>query len=139
MAHKGTLKIGSSLFSRKQKMQWAPSDAFSIEPFWSNWSHNWNKLGPANGFSPRWWICWHRVWWWNIFINHLYLYLLKFIELLDQLLIHLLHTLCSPPREQRYVLNIHFHVESGQKMLQFNIQFRIESRIFIQKNYSFKI
>ena len=27
---------------------------------------------------------------------------------------------------------IHFYVESGQKMIQFNIQFKIESKIFIQ-------
>ena len=36
------------------------------------------------------------------------------------------------PRGQRYVLIINFYVESGQKMIQFNIQFKIESRIFIQ-------
>ena len=35
-------------------------------------------------------------------------------------------------RGQRYVLIIHFYVESGQKMIQFNIQFKIESKIFIQ-------
>ena len=33
----------------------------------------------------------------------------------------------------RYVLIIHFYVESGQKLIQFNIQFKIESKIFIQK------
>ena len=40
----------------------------------------------------------------------------------------------SPPttRGGRYVLIIHFYVESGQKMIQFNIQFKIESKIFIQ-------
>ena len=38
-------------------MQCAPSRAFSIETLWSNWSHNWHKLGPINGFSPRWWRC----------------------------------------------------------------------------------
>ena len=40
-----------------------------------------------------------------------------------------------PPegRGGRYVLSIHFYVESGQKMIQFNIQFKIESKIFIQK------
>ena len=32
----------------------------------------------------------------------------------------------------RYVLIIHFYVESGQKIIQFNIQFKIESKIFIQ-------
>ena len=31
----------------------------------------------------------------------------------------------------RYVLIIHFYVESGQKMIQFNIQFKIELKIFI--------
>ena len=36
------------------------------------------------------------------------------------------------PRGGRYVLIIHFYVESGQKMIQFNIQFKIESKIFIQ-------
>ena len=35
-------------------------------------------------------------------------------------------------RGSRYVLIIHFYVESGQKMIQFNIQFKIESKIFIQ-------
>ena len=35
-------------------------------------------------------------------------------------------------RGGRYVLIIHFYVESGQKMIQFNIQFKIESKIFIQ-------
>ena len=38
----------------------------------------------------------------------------------------------SPLRGGRYVLIIHFYVESGQKMIQFNIQFKIESKIFIQ-------
>jgi len=38
----------------------------------------------------------------------------------------------TPPRGGRYVLIIHFYVESGQKMIQFNIQFKIESKIFIQ-------
>ena len=38
----------------------------------------------------------------------------------------------------RYVLNIHFFIESGQKMIQFNIPFKTKSKIFIQKNYSFK-
>ena len=28
---------------------------------------------------------------------------------------------------------IHFYVESGQKMIRFNIQFKVESKIFIQK------
>ena len=37
-----------------------------------------------------------------------------------------------PIRGGRYVLIIHFYVESGQKMIQFNIQFKIESKIFIQ-------
>ncbi len=37
------------------------------------------------------------------------------------------------PRGGRYVLIIHFYVELGQKLIQFNIQFKIESKIFIQK------
>lgn len=41
-------------------------------------------------------------------------------------------TFCLEARGQRYVLIIHFYVESGQKMIQFNIQFKIESKIFIQ-------
>ena len=41
-------------------------------------------------------------------------------------------------RGGRYVLIIHFYAESGQKMIQFNIWFKIELRIFIQTNYSFK-
>ena len=36
------------------------------------------------------------------------------------------------PRGQRYVLIIHFYVESGQKMIQFNIQFKIKSKIYSQ-------
>ena len=39
----------------------------------------------------------------------------------------------SISRGGRYVLIIHFYVESGQKLIQFNIQFKIESKIFIQK------
>ena len=41
-------------------------------------------------------------------------------------------------RGGRYVLIIHFYVESGQKMIQFNIQFKFESKIFIQKIIQFK-
>ena len=41
-------------------------------------------------------------------------------------------------RGGRYVLIIHFYVESGQKMIQFNIQFKVESKIFIQKIIQFK-
>ena len=32
----------------------------------------------------------------------------------------------------RYVLKIHFFIESGLKMVQFKIQFKTKSRIFIQ-------
>ena len=32
----------------------------------------------------------------------------------------------------RYVFNIHFYIELGQKMIQFNIQFKIKSNLFIQ-------
>ena len=35
-------------------------------------------------------------------------------------------------RGGQYVLIIHFYVESGQKIIQFNIQFKIQSKIFIQ-------
>ena len=42
-------------------------------------------------------------------------------------------------RGGRYVLIIHFYVESGQKMIKFNIQFKVESKIFIQKIIQFKI
>ena len=46
----------------------------------------------------------------------------------------------------RYVLKIHFFIEFGLKMIQFKIQFKTKSKIFIQKNihskqnpkYSFK-
>ena len=46
----------------------------------------------------------------------------------------------------RYVLKIHFFIESARKMIQFKIQFKTKSKIFIQKNihskqnpkYSFK-
>ena len=38
----------------------------------------------------------------------------------------------------QYVLNINFFIESGQKMIEFNIPFKTKSKIFIQKNYSFK-
>ena len=34
----------------------------------------------------------------------------------------------------RYVLKIHFFIESGLKMIQFKIQFKTKSKIFIQKN-----
>ena len=47
---------------------------------------------------------------------------------------------------RRYVLKIHFFIEFGLKMIQFKIQFKTKSKIFIQKNihskqnpkYSFK-
>ena len=42
------------------------------------------------------------------------------------------HLRSPSTRGGRYVLIIHFYVESGQKMIQFNIQFKIESKIFIQ-------
>ena len=35
---------------------------------------------------------------------------------------------------RRYVLKIHFFIESGLKMIQFKIQFKTKSGIFIQKN-----
>ena len=38
----------------------------------------------------------------------------------------------------RSVFNIHFYIESGQKFIQFNIQFKTKSKIFIQKIYPFK-
>ena len=38
----------------------------------------------------------------------------------------------------RYVLIIQSNVESGPKMIQFNIQFKINSEIFIQSKNSFK-
>ena len=40
-------------------------------------------------------------------------------------------------RGQRYILIIHFYVESGQKMIQFNIQFKVET--FNSENIQFKI
>ena len=42
--------------------------------------------------------------------------------------------LCLRCRGGRYVLKIHFFIESGQKMIQFKIQFKPKSKIFIQKN-----
>ena len=52
----------------------------------------------------------------------------------------------SKPSPVRYVLKIHFFIEFGPKMIQFKIQFKTKSKIFIQKNihskqnpkYSFK-
>ena len=52
----------------------------------------------------------------------------------------------SWPSPVRYVLKIHFFIEFGPKMIQFKIQFKTKSKIFIQKNihskqnpkYSFK-
>ena len=38
----------------------------------------------------------------------------------------------SSPR--RYVFKIHFFIESGLKMIQFKIQFKTKSQIFIQEN-----
>ena len=37
------------------------------------------------------------------------------------------------PSPHRYVSNIHFFIESGQKMIQCNVQFKTKSRIFIKK------
>ena len=34
----------------------------------------------------------------------------------------------------RYVLKIHFFIEFGLKMIQFKIQFKTKSKIFIKKN-----
>ena len=56
----------------------------------------------------------------------------------------ILSPLLVSPR--RYVLKIHFFIEFGLKMIQFKIQFKTKSKIFIQKNihskqnpkYSFK-
>ena len=53
---------------------------------------------------------------------------------------------CLHPSPGRYVLKIYFFIDSGLKMIQFKIQFKTKSRIFIQKNihskqnpkYSFK-
>ena len=52
----------------------------------------------------------------------------------------------QPASPVRYVLKIHFFIEFGLKMIQFKIQFKTKSKIFIQKNihskqnpkYSFK-
>ena len=49
-------------------------------------------------------------------------------EVLTEISIH-----PSIHRGGRYVLIINFYVESGQKMIQFNIQFKVEYKIFIQK------
>ena len=38
---------------------------------------------------------------------------------------------------RRYVLKIHFFIEFGLKMIQFKIQFKTKSGIFISKKYSF--
>ena len=43
-------------------------------------------------------------------------------------------TLCFVCRGVQYVLKIHFFPESGRKMIQFKIQFKTKSKIFIQKN-----
>ena len=40
----------------------------------------------------------------------------------------------SQGRGGRYVLKIHFFIESVRKMIQFKIQFKTKSKIFIQKN-----
>ena len=37
-------------------------------------------------------------------------------------------------RGRQSVLKIHFFIESGRKMIQFKIQFKTKSKIFIQKN-----
>ena len=44
-------------------------------------------------------------------------------------------------RGGRYVLKIHFFIESDRKMIQFKIQFKPKSKIFIQQNpeYSIKL
>ena len=43
-------------------------------------------------------------------------------------------SLCEIVSPWRYVLKIHFFIESGLKMIQFKIQFKTKSRIFIQQN-----
>ena len=46
-----------------------------------NWSHNWHKLGPINGFSPRWWrySCW-EVWSWSEYISTYFTYEISFVN-----------------------------------------------------------
>jgi hypothetical protein len=41
----------------------------------------------------------------------------------------------SRPSPVRYVLKIHFFIEFGLKMIQFKIQFKTKSKIFIQKKF----
>merc|ERR1712062_516831 len=41
---------------------------------------------------------------------------------------------CGRHSPVRYVLKIYFFIESGRKMIQFKIQFKTKSKIFIQKN-----
>ena len=45
-----------------------------------------------------------------------------------------LHRVRVDNRPRRYVLKIHFFIEFGLKMIQFKIQFKTKSKIFIQKN-----
>ena len=42
--------------------------------------------------------------------------------------------MCLRVSPERYVLKIHFFIEFGPKMIQFKIQFKTKSKIFIQKN-----
>ena len=69
----------------------------------------------------------------------------KKIISISETMIHLTETnffnLCIPQltfgsknSPVRYVLKIHFFLESGLKMIQFKIQFKTKSKIFIQKN-----
>ena len=43
------------------------------------------------------------------------------------------NNLCPPSSPVRYVLKIHFFIEFGLKMIQFKIQFKTKSKIFIKK------
>ena len=51
----------------------------------------------------------------------------------NQIFFPLLHYKVSTSHV-RYVLKIHFFIEFGLKMIQFKIQFKTKSKIFIQKN-----
>ena len=63
----------------------------------------------------------------------------RFISSYDQekfVILSRTHVCCVPvpPSPERYVLKIHFFIESGLKMIQIKIQFKTKSKIFIQKN-----
>ena len=67
------------------------------------------------------------------FVRSLWVLFLFVIQLIC-LTIDICNFFSDPGSPVRYVLKIHFFIEFGLKMIQFKIQFKTKSNIFIQKN-----